>query len=132
MSCIYPEKEKLVALSLRKEAQTEMQNEHKNKHMTLEERVEIEECLCKGMTFKAIGRRIGKSATTVSREVKAHQQIHTNSFVKSEQPCPLLLKAPFVCNGCEKRRRSSCPFQRRLYVVWGLPQLPNRVDAQQC
>ena len=60
-----------------------MQKEHKNKHMTLEERIEIEECLCKGMTFKSIGRRIGKSATTVSREVKAHQQIHTNSFASS-------------------------------------------------
>ncbi len=93
-----------------------MKNERKNKHMTLEERVEIEECLCKGMTFKSIGRRIGKSATTVSREVKAHQQVYTNSFVKSEQSCPLLLRAPFVCNGCDKRRRSSCQFQRRLYV----------------
>ena len=91
-----------------------MQNEQKNKHMTLEDRIEIEECLGKGMTFKSIGRRIGKSATTISREVKGHQQVHTNSFVKSEQTCPLLLKAPFVCNGCEKRRRSSCPFQRRL------------------
>lgn len=94
-----------------------MRNEQKNKHMTLGDRIEIEECLGKGMTFKSIGRRIGKSATTVSREVKAHQEAHANSFVKSEQTCPLLLKAPFVCNGCEKRRRSSCPFQRRLYVA---------------
>ena len=29
----------------------------KNKHLTLEDRIEIQECLCKGMTFKAIGKR---------------------------------------------------------------------------
>ena len=33
-----------------------MQNqEKKNKHLTLDDRIEIQNCLCKGMTFKAIG-----------------------------------------------------------------------------
>ena len=72
-----------------------IKNEKKNKHMTLQERIEIQECLTKGMTFKAIGKRIGKSQTTVSREVKAHLQAHTNSFVRTEEVCPKLLKAPF-------------------------------------
>ena len=44
----------------------------KNKHMTLDDRVEIQECLNKGMTFKAIAQRIGKDPTTVSKEVKLH------------------------------------------------------------
>ena len=44
-------------------------NEKKNKHMTFEDRVDIQECLCKGMTFKAIGKRIGKDQTTISKEV---------------------------------------------------------------
>lgn len=87
----------------------------KNKHMTLEERIEIEECLRKGMTFKAIAKRIGKSQTTVSREVKARFVVHTNSFVKTEEVCPKLLKAPFVCNKCEKRRYSSCCYKRQIY-----------------
>jgi IS30 family transposase len=30
----------------------------KNKHLTLDDRIEIQECLAKGMTFKAILRRI--------------------------------------------------------------------------
>ena len=30
----------------------------KNKHLTLDDRIEIQECLSKGMTFKAILRRI--------------------------------------------------------------------------
>ena len=93
-----------------------MKNE-KNKHMTLQDRIEIQECLSKGMTFKSIAKRIGKSATTVSREVKGHLQAHTNSFVKTDETCPKLLKAPFVCNGCEKRSRSSCQFKRQVYIA---------------
>lgn len=92
-------------------------NEKKNKHMTLDDRIEIQECLSKGMTFKAIGNRIGKSPTTVSREVKIHQTPHMNSFVRTDEVCPKLLKAPFVCNGCEKRSRSGCPYRRQLYIA---------------
>ena len=89
----------------------------KNKHMTLDDRIEIQECLAKGISFKNIGKRIGKSATTVSREVKLHLQVHSNGYTRSEEVCPLLLKAPFVCNGCNKKSRSSCPFKRQIYVA---------------
>ena len=91
-------------------------NEKKNKHMTLDDRIEIQECLSKGMTFKAIGERIGKNQTTISREVKIHMEPYTNSFVRTDEVCPKLLKAPFVCNGCEKKSRSSCPYRRQLYT----------------
>ena len=47
----------------------------KNKHMTLNDRIEIEDCLRNGMTFKAIGARIGKDQTTVSKEVKKHYRL---------------------------------------------------------
>ena len=90
-------------------------NEKKNKHMTLDDRIEIQECLNKGMTFKAIGERIGKNQTTISREVKIHMQPYSNSFVRTDESCPKLLKAPFVCNGCEKKSRSNCPYRRQLY-----------------
>ena len=40
-------------------------HEKKQKHMKLEDRIEIQECLTKGMTFKSIARRIGKDPTTV-------------------------------------------------------------------
>ena len=52
-----------------------MNNERKNKHMTLADRIEIQECLSKGMTFKSIAKRIGKSPTTISREVKVKMLI---------------------------------------------------------
>jgi IS30 family transposase len=89
--------------------------EKKNKHMTLDERIEIQECLDKGMTFKAIGQRIGKDQTTVSKEVKKHLEIYTNSFCKTDECCPKHLKAPFVCNGCPKRNYSNCIYPRRRY-----------------
>lgn len=89
----------------------------KNKHMKYEDRLEIQECLNKGMTFKAIAGRIGKDPTTVSKEVKLHLETHQNGYVKIDGVCPKLLKAPFVCNGCELRSRSSCRFQRQLYVA---------------
>ena len=58
------------------------ENSKKNKHMTLDDRIEIQECLGKGMTFKAIARRIGKSQTTVFREIKSHVKPYTNGFTK--------------------------------------------------
>jgi IS30 family transposase len=77
------------------------------------------------MTFKAIGRQIGKDQTTVSKEVKKHLVVspssikHTNSKGEViESICPSLLKAPFVCNAC-KRRHSACGFQKQLYYAKG-------------
>lgn len=90
-------------------------SEKANKHMTLDDRIEIQGCLDKGMTFKAIAHRIGKDPTTVSKEVKARGKSHTNGFTKTNAVCPRLLKAPFVCNGCDQRRRANCIYQRRIY-----------------
>jgi len=78
-------------------------NEKKNKHMTLSERTEIQDCLYKRMTFKAIASLIEKDPTTVSKEVKLHAQNHANSFVTNDEICPKLLKVPFVCNGCKQK-----------------------------
>lgn len=93
------------------------QNEKLNKHMTLDDRIEIQECLSKGMTFKAIAKRISKSPSTISREVKKHAQSHSNGFSKTDELCPMLMKSPFVCNACDKKSRSSCPYVRRMYVA---------------
>lgn len=92
-----------------------MNQEKKNKHMTLDDRIEIQECLNKRMTFKAIAKRIAKDPTTVSKEVKLHGKSYTNSFTKTNECCPKLLKAPFVCNGCPKRNHSNCQYPRRSY-----------------
>ena len=92
-----------------------MEKNTKNKHMTFQDMVEIQECLCKSMTFKAIGKRIGKDQTTVSKKIRLHDQSYRNGFVKTDDICPKLLKAPYVCNGCEMKGHSSCKFIRRVY-----------------
>jgi len=86
-------------------------NGKKNKHMTISDRTEIQECLYKEMTFKDIAYLIGKDPTTISKEVKLHAQSHTNSFVITSAICPKLMKVPFVCNGCRQKSSPSCHFQ---------------------
>jgi len=94
----------------------------KNKHLTFEERMEIQECLNHGVTFKATAARINKDQTTVSKEIKRHLVVNEPSFKRMKEdgtplenpPCPKLLRAPFVCNPCEKRNRS-CTFTKQLY-----------------
>ena len=73
-----------------------MNNEKKNKHMTLDDRIEIQGCLYRGMSFKAIAKRIGKDPTTVSKEVKSRAKTYYSNFSKTNETCPKLMKAPFV------------------------------------
>jgi len=99
-------------------------NSTKNKHLTSDERSELQGCLDHGMTFKAIARRIGKDPTTISKEVKKHLSVQPMSVKKTtidgkpidDKPCPSLLKAPFVCNPC-KKRRYQCSYQKHLYLA---------------
>lgn len=97
-------------------------NSTKHKHLTQDERLEIQNCLNHGMTFKSIAARISKDQTTVSKEVKRHLSVSTSSVQRTDQngnpivpaPCPTLLKVPFVCNPC-KRRHGYCAFTKQLY-----------------
>jgi IS30 family transposase len=94
------------------------------KHLTLDERQEIMECLDKGVTFKAIARRVGKDPRTISREVKRHLAVQPLSVSRTkadgspieDRVCPQLMKAPFVCNPC-KKRRGNCAYQKQLYIA---------------
>ena len=92
-------------------------NEKKNKHMTMQDRTEIQDCLYRRMTFKAIAALIEKDATTVSKEVKLHAQEYTNAYVTVDELCPSLLKAPFVCNGCKRKSSPACHYPRRVYTA---------------
>ena len=97
----------------------------KDKHLTLDARREIEKCLNVGATFKDIAHRVGKSPTTISREVKRHLiykeapvvfRKGVNALPENKQ-CPNLLKAPFVCNACEKRNYNRCPYRKQFYYA---------------
>ena len=86
----------------------------KHKHLTLSERNDIQLGLERGETFKAIGQLILKNPTTVSKEVKRNRQVRDST--SNNLPCPLLAKAPFVCNGCPKRRQN-CGYQKIFYLA---------------
>lgn len=94
----------------------------KNKHLTLEDRMDIQERLNCGMTFKATALNIGKDQTTVSKEVKRHLVVVPPSIKRMKEdgtpiespPCPKLIKAPFVCNPCDKRNKS-CVYTKQFY-----------------
>lgn len=95
----------------------------KNKHLTIDDRNIIQDYLDHGMTFKTIGRKIGKDQTTVSKEVKKHitdvacgyKRVDEQGKELPPEICPQLLKAPFVCNPCSKRHH--CRKARRLYLA---------------
>lgn len=86
----------------------------KHKHLTLSDRNDIQLGLERGETFKAIGQSIIKDPTTVSKEVKRNRQVRESTCDKL--PCPLLNKAPFVCNGCPKRRQN-CGYKKIFYLA---------------
>ncbi len=86
----------------------------KHKHLTLSDRNDIQLGLERGETFKAIGQSILKDPTTVSKEVKRNRQIRESTC--HNLPCPLLDKAPFVCNGCPKRRQN-CGYKKIFYLA---------------
>ena len=86
----------------------------KYKHLTLSDRNDIQLGLERGETFKAIGQSILKDPTTVSKEVKRNRQVRESTC--DNLPCPLLDKAPFVCNGCPKRRQN-CGYKKIFYLA---------------
>ena len=94
----------------------------KNKHLTMDDRIEIQDCLYHGMTFKAIGKRIGKDQTTISKEVKKHLDVVAEDVTRTDmhgnpivpEVCPALLKAPFVCNPCS-RKHVRCKYRKQFY-----------------
>ena len=110
------------------------------KHLSLDERFEIENGLCKGMSFKEIGRNIGKDCTTISREIRNHYIVKNTGSVGrkfnnciyrstcenrgkncnlnnctefKEQKCDLLNKPPYVCNGC--KYKTQCTLTKHFY-----------------
>ena len=49
-----------------------MNNKSNRKHLTFEQRVEIEKALTENKSFAEIRRIIGKNSSTVSKEVRLH------------------------------------------------------------
>lgn len=89
-----------------------MNNIHDNKHLTLDDRITIEKAL-KDPNVKLIdiANSIAKDPRTVSKEIKRNREFINGSYKRAKltgsstdykEPCKILLKFPYVCNGCKK------------------------------
>lgn len=114
----------------------------KNKHLSFDERLEIEKGLKEGNSFKQIGKALNKDCTTISKEVRNHlihkdtgapgrpffdctqrkkcnfreKGIKCNQNMCShyeKEMCPKLSKPPYVCNGCP--HKSECTLSKQFY-----------------
>lgn len=76
------------------------------KHLNLSQRIEIERKLNEGKSFRQIADAIGKTHTTVSREIESRRILKKgNSFNATNMKCKKTEKAPFVCNGCPNKNK---------------------------
>ncbi len=111
----------------------------KNKHLSYDERLMIEKGITNNKSFKKIAAKLEKNCTTVAREIKNHYTVEntgaygrkfndciyrTRCSIRKDCPlqkcceyqkeeCPLLLKPPYVCNGC--KNRMNCTLTKYLY-----------------
>ena len=88
----------------------------KNKHLSYNNRIDIEKYLGNGFNFTEISRLLNKSISTISCEVKNRRtriqkkNPYSNS---SNYICDKLVKAPYVCNNCDSK--TSCRKTRYEY-----------------
>ncbi len=87
----------------------------KHKHLTYDDRLEIQNHLKTGFTFRAISHILNKDPSTISKEIRRHLKPHLNSYSSSNEMCPLLSKPPYCCNACKHRRSAYCKHIRYLY-----------------
>ena len=94
-----------------------MNNTKKNKHLSFEDREMIEKGLRQGLSFKAIAAEVGKDPTTISKEITRHLTVGPTSVTRVNnkgetippEPCPRLLRPPYVCYSCKNFHRKCSP-----------------------
>ena len=108
----------------------------KNKHLSLDDRFNIENGLVNNLSFKEIGKTIDRNCTTISMKIRNHyitkntgaigkpfqdciHRYNCSFRVKStrcnqnncphceKQICSKLNKPPYVCNDCENKNKCS-------------------------
>lgn len=82
----------------------------KHKHLTLENRVDIEIYLTKDYKLKTIAYLLRKDQSTISKEIKLNRSFHPRNLFNTRKDaaiefnnCQRLKRFPNVCNGCDKK-----------------------------
>ena len=85
-------------------------NKATQKHLSKEQREYIEDALKQNMTMKEIAKFLSKDPTTISKEIKLHRiekkptMFNGNPSIERLTLCKRLTRAPWVCNGCDKKQ----------------------------
>lgn len=79
----------------------------KYRHFTLENRTLIERLLKENRSFRTMARILGCAPTSISNEIVKHRIYKDLSWGTSKRICNSgrLVKAPYVCNGCDNLTR---------------------------
>lgn len=84
----------------------------KNKHLSYDERCEIQKSLNLGLSFKAIGRLLNKDCTTIAKEVKSHLTFEKEGAPYKEfNDCSLRYQCNHIkdlCPSCNRRKSKCC------------------------
>ena len=86
----------------------------KNKHLTYDDRVLIEDLLRKEYNFTDISKVLKKHRTTISKEVILHKTNKTGK-ISNKYICDKLLKPPYVCNSCNHKHL--CKLNKSYYYA---------------
>ena len=66
--------------------------------------------------FSHIAATLGKDPSTISKEVRRNRICKQTAVTSNCQDCPLLKKAPYVCNACPKKR-IDCGYDKYFYYA---------------
>lgn len=77
----------------------------KYNHLNIEDRMIIESLIKLSYSCNQIANALGRSESTIRREIKANRSKTNPNFFNNYTPeyCSCTLKFPFVCNNCPKR-----------------------------
>ena len=94
--------------------------DRKHAHLTLDNRIDIQQMLRDGFNFKMIANSLKKDPSTISKEVRKHIFVKESTFTVKDKHgkeikeiCIKLTKPPYVCNACKKR--TYCHMEKHLY-----------------
>lgn len=75
----------------------------KNSHFKIEDRINIAQLLNENKSFRKIALIIGCAVSSITNEIKARRKLKGSLYFGDSIRilCTRLIKAPFVCNGCE-------------------------------
>lgn len=94
--------------------------DRKHTHLTLDNRIDIQQMLRDGFNFKMIANSLKKDPCTISKEVRKHIFVKGSTCTVKDKHgkeikeiCIKLTKPPYVCNACKKR--TYCHMEKHLY-----------------